>query len=750
MATRSKQHLLNSLSGGSTMHGWDVIIALDGKQLNKTLQQDYLIRLVNGNGLGAYSGDFDIPTTDISNHFGNVTLGPVQFDFSSAALSARVADVRLAVTGGAHVQLKSDNNIEKAISISVMGAWSNKELLLKWPMDVGLQTLELDLASCESPKLTWFSTVVEQERAGRAFLEWLNTFQHGEQVSTLSTFNYADNRLMKADKTYARLQPGGADQAALLVFAHFPETGMTSYPTSDTEFPYLIPGDEFSATAMFSRWLIHRAAMGDAAIRALDAGEFIDVYSSGETFQGIRATRGILPAGARSHTVEGFEFRHAAFELPAATGHKALEVTFLQDGALQEWQPQFQLPFEYRAADTQTWAPATASVTLNLRHEFHLTAGEEEAVEGHVYCPFGHTDEIKALTTVPEVPAEAMVQLKHFILLTTKRAILERWVNVLNSREPRTFLRGVKLAADSPVEEFDIALPFDQALFSKVHPAGATFGVVEHEYVVGAGKTVQLHAEPSPLGLKWTLQALKEEEVVGQSQINEDTGLYQAPSIDIFKGSFARLLAIATVPATGQKSTALITVLADEIALNPVIQQCPITSGASVELAAGVANAEGLTWSTPSHGTLEAIPGKPLSRLYKPGNSPVPNKAYVEVEISVSQGGQTGKAWVLVMQQGANALKVLPDGDVTEGKLQLKATVDGEDFTRDADWSFPLGDEGTIEGGLYASVAGIRRHFVLIHALLDYRDEGEGLWEGHIILPLPLETYPTVLQALAR
>jgi hypothetical protein len=234
MATRSKQQLLNSLSGGSTMHGWDVIIALDGKQLNKTLQQDYLIRLVNGDGLGAYSGDFGIPTTDISNHFGNVTLGPVQLDFSSAALSARLADVRLAVTGGAHVQLKSDNNIEKAISITVMGAWSSKELQLKWPMDVGLQTLQLNLASCETPKLTWFGTVVEQERAGRAFLEWLNTFQHGEQVSTLSTFDYADNRLMKADEMYARLQPGGADQAALLVFAHFPETGMTIFPTSDT------------------------------------------------------------------------------------------------------------------------------------------------------------------------------------------------------------------------------------------------------------------------------------------------------------------------------------------------------------------------------------------------------------------------------------------------------------------------------------------------------------------------------------
>jgi hypothetical protein len=181
-----------------------------------------------------------------------------------------------------------------------------------------------------------------------------------------------------------------------------------------------------------------------------------------------------------------------------------------------------------------------------------------------------------------------------------------------------------------------------------------------------------------------------------------------------------------------------------------VIQQCPITSGASVQITAGVANAEGLTWGTPSHGTLEVIPGKPLSRLYKPGASPVPDKAYLEVEISVSQGGQTGKAWVQVMQQGSNGVKVVPDGDVTEGKLQLKATVDGYDATREAVWSFPLGDEGEIQDGLYTSAALNRKHFVLIHALVDWRDIGEGLWEGHIILPLPLESHTTVLQALAR
>lgn len=747
MATRSKQQLLNSLSGGSTMHGWDVIIALDGKQLNKTLQQDYLMRLADNSGLGAYSGDFDIPTTDISNHFGNVTFGPVQLDFANAALGARLADVRLAVTGGTHVQLKSDNNIKKAISINVMGAWSSKELQLKWPMDVGLQSLELNLASCESPKLTWFSTVVEQERAGRALLEWLNTFQQGEQVSTLSRFNYANNSLMKADKMYARLQRGGTDQAALLVFAHFPETGTTTYPTTDTDFPYLIPGDEFSATAMFSRWLIHRAAMGDAAIRAVDDGDFIDVNSAGGTFQGIRATRGIMPARARSHTVDGFEFRHAAFDLPAATGPKALEVTFLQDGALQEWQPQFQLPFEYRAADTQAWVPVTATVTLDLRHEFHITAGEEEAVEGHVYCPYGHTDEIKALTTAPEITAEAVKQVKHFILHTTKRAILERWVNVLNSREPRTFLQDVKLAAESPVEELETALPFDQALFSRVRPAGATFSIVKQEYVVAAGKTIQLHADPSPVGLKWALQALPGGDVIGG--INIDSGLYTAPTANLFEGSFTRMLAVAT-DSNGHKNTAQITVLADVIALNPVIQQCPITTGASVELTAGVANAEGLTWSTPSHGSLEAIAGKPLSRLYKPGASPIPNQAFVEVEISVSQGGQTGKAWVLVMQQGSSGIKVVPDGEVTAGQLQLKATVDGYDATREAVWSFPLGDEGEIQDGLYKSAAKNRKHFVLIHALADWRDEGEGLWEGHIILPLPLESHPTVLQALAR
>lgn len=746
MAKRSLKTVVSSLSGESKMLGWDVIMALDGNQLNSTLQQDYLARLANGNGLKGYSGSFETPTTDVSHHLGEVMLGPVELQFAGAGLTDRRAAVRMGVTGGTHVQLKSDANIRKAVSVTVMGAWSNTELRLKWPMDVGLHALELDLAQTEDPVLTWFNSENEQRLAGESFKEWFQAQPNTERVSTLSTFNYADNQLMQASRLYARIQPGGEGEAALLVFGEFPQSGSNSYPGPESDFPYLIPDGQFSATAMFSRRLINRAAMGRAAMGLLVNGEFDFLYSQGGAFEAIRAKSGNLPAGARSFSGEGFEFEHAALDLPAMTDNKALQVSFQQDGALQTWQPQFQFAFQYRATGAGTWTPINANVSLDLKHEFHIDVGEDEPVEGYLYCPYGHTNELAGLTGVDAVPPEARSELKQFILHTVKRAVLERYFAVLSANEPKTFLQGVKLAGDSPVKEFEVALPFDQALFSEIHPAGATFSIVQQQPVVGVGKTLPLSTAPQPLGLQWALQPLPGDTVVGS--IHTNTGVYTAPAANQLEGSFARVLATAT-DSSGRKSTTLITVLADAIALNPLIQQCP--QNGEVLLTAGVASAQGLVWSTPAHGTLVTVPNAPLSRKYKPATQPIPGKAYVEVDVTVTQDGNTGKATVLVMQQGADGITVVPNltSQGAPGTLQLKATVEDYDATEDVVWSVRLGGAGSIDQkGLYTSAATSSEHFVLIHALADWGPEGT--YEGHIILPLPLAAHTSVLQALAR
>lgn len=744
MATRSLQNVLASLSGESKMHGWDVIMALDGKQLNHTLQQDYLARLVDGSGLGGFSGTFPVGTTDLSNHLGGVTLGPVELQFAGAGLTDSKAAVRMVVTGGTQVQLKSDNNIPKAISITVMGAWSNTELRLKWPMGVGSQALELDLALAEEPRLTWFSSENEQRTAGDAFKAWFEAQPNAEQVSTLSTFNYADNRLMQASRLYARIQPDGEGEAALLVFGEFPQSGSNSYPLPDSDFPYLIPDGRFSATAMFSRPLINRAAMGRAAMGLLVNGEFDFLYSQGGAFEAIRAKSGNLPAGARSFSGEGFEFEHAALDLPAMTAAEALHVSFQQDGALQTWRPQFQFPFQYRETGANTWTVLNANVSLHLKHEFHIDVGEDEPVEGYLYCPYGHTNELTGLTGVDAVPAEALGELKQFILHTVKRAMLERYFAVLSAYEPKTFLQGVKLAGDSPVQDLETALPFDQALFSRIRPAGAAFTIVEQQQVVGVGKTLPLSTDPQPVGIQWALQALPGGAVVGS--IHRNTGVYTAPVANQLEGTFARVLATAT--HDGARSITLITVLADEIALNPVIQQCP--QNETVVITAGVANATGLTWGTPTHGTLGPNGDDLSSKIYTPGAA-VPGRAYVEVEITVSQGNRTGKALVLVMQLGANALRVVPEGNLEPGAeaLQIKAWGGNpeRDLTELATWSIQQGGPGTIEKGLYESTTA-NAHFVLINASVD---GGDGdVRSGHIILPLPLAAHTSVLQALAR
>ena len=750
MAGRTVQSVTEALGDESHMHGWDVIIALDGLQLNNTLQQEYLARLAQGSGLEGFSGNIPIVESDITHYLGGITLGPAQVRFTQASLQDTTAAIGMAITGGTHVKLKNEFGHELALAINVVGAWSNAQLTMEWPMSVGQTQLDLDLASGNNALLTLFNTPVEQAAVGRLFMDWLGEQGIGTRSFMLTRFNYSANPLMHASELRARVQPKpDTDDAALLVFGHFPESGSTSFPGAG--FPYLIPdpigAQRFSATAMFSRPMIHRAAMGHAVMGLLAGGEFEYLQNEAGEFESIRAKNGALPGGAGSHAGERYAFTHPAFSLPSMVGPAALQVTFQTDGARQSWKPAFDFTFNYREKGAATGTQVTARVLLDLKHEFHIAAGDSTddypAVEGHLYCPYWHTHELVELTAVPEITPEALPEATQYILLTVKRAILERLFNVLNATEPKSFLAGIELAGQSPIQDFVTTLPFDQALFSEIQPAGADFTITPQEHVLGLGASETLTTVPERNGLTWALQALPGQGQVGQ--IDALTGRYTAPQTQAeLGGDFGRVLVTAS-DAQGRFSTGMITVLASVLAVNPIIQQC--RHNQTVVVSAGVDSTEGLAWGTPAHGALQPH-ADPLSRIYRPGlNSG--DGAYAVDEVTISQAGRAGKAFVLVMYEGAGAVAITPQPgkSTTPRQLQLKAEFNDRDLTERAVWTVLLGPGG-VEAGLYTSADQDTDHFVLIHALL--HSEIEGDYEGHIILPLPLASHTSVLQALAR
>lgn len=124
-------------------------------------------------------------------------------------------------------------------------------------------------------------------------------------------------------------------------------------------------------------------------------------------------------------------------------------------------------------------------------------------------------------------------------------------------------------------------------------------------------------------------------------------------------------------------------------------------------------------------------------------------KTYVLDEIEVSQGAQTQSAYVLVLQNEPGAtIKPIDNPDLPEGQIQLQVFVN--DRLQVGQWSLPLGGPGSIDAatGLYIQDFAAKERFVLITAAVDIPDWG--IFEGYIILPLPLSNFPSVLEALAN
>jgi hypothetical protein len=216
-------------------------------------------------------------------------------------------------------------------------------------------------------------------------------------------------------------------------------------------------------------------------------------------------------------------------------------------------------------------------------------------------------------------------------------------------------------------------------------------------------------------------------------------------------GSFNRLLVIASDQGSGERSVTLVTVQANAITINPLIQLCYY--GQKVELSAGQLDGSELSWSIK-----DPVPGESgrLEVSTEPGGdhtyvaSPrVANKTYVLDEIEVANSeGDTRSAYVMVLQREPGVVvKPVENPSLPPGQIQLQALVNGNVF--DAIWSLPLEGPGWIdEKGLYSDDMDAKERFVLIKALVDGGSFGE--FEGHLILPLPLTDFAAAIRALAE
>ncbi|MNL11290.1 hypothetical protein D3C87_1321210 [compost metagenome] len=243
--------------------------------------------------------------------------------------------------------------------------------------------------------------------------------------------------------------------------------------------------------------------------------------------------------------------------------------------------------------------------------------------------------------------------------------------------------------------------------------------------------------------MKWKVENLLEGPG-DPGTINADSGRYLAPAS--VQGGFTRVRVTATAPGTGYSSSALVTIVANDFSIHPLIQKCD--AGKAVELKTGQLGEGEIRWSIKNpvpgnSGELKPSTEAGGDQTYHAGEAD-DKKTYLleEIEAKNMRTNQTRSSYVLVFQKKPGISVKIVSTDIAKGEVQLEAVINGNIVA--AEWSMPLSGQGAVDqNGLYRSQTTSSR-FALVFAAFEVFPVGT--FEGHVILPLPLVEFPAYFE----
>ncbi|AVB20917.1 MULTISPECIES: hypothetical protein [Pseudomonas syringae group] len=758
MAGHSADSLLAWMQGSTQLRGWDAIVAIDSKAVNDLLAQTYQTGVGQGLAQPVPDGSITIPDTNISHYFSGLVLGPPALSFEHSSLESAPVAWRMSAVSGIHTVMENNygrDSILKMFSYDPSGAAGlrlDTQLTSQGPalaVDLGLsENVELDFSG---------SSPAEQRQAGKFVQAWLLDPANRQRVFTLGVFGDTGNPLLNVRRIDARTQLENADgvegRGALLLFTTLEHGATGGFPDNAADFRYLIPSDtgaDYSATAVFSSHALHRAALGHAVMQALQGPDFEFILPPEKPLGRMVALAGELQVASESYTTADFEFESTALSIPAVSTQKSLTIDFDYSEAMQSWSFPVTVDFRYKALNSTAWQSRNEAFNVNLQYALHLLPAEsgDQVMQGHFYAPYEHNQEVSPVAgRLDGVTDQEQQQINGFVAHTVKHSLTKALGRTLQTKGYDSVLSHFDLGDDQVLKGLTSGMPHDLAVFGKIDSAASTFRIVEQQALVVAGAQLQMTTLPARTGLVWSVE--NPPGSGGSPGKFEGQGIYHAPDAPAMTQAVQRVLVTASDPDTLQRSTTLVTVQADAVSINPLIQVC--NYGERVSLLAGAPGDGKLIWSIVDRvpgesGTLEADADGSGGQIYVAGPK-VTGKTYLLDEVAVSDGQHTRSAWVLVRQNSAAlTIEAVEDSTLGEGEIRLQARSIGN-IIPGVEWWKPDSMPGSFAGDVYKSDLNALDRFVVIFARLEDPDWGE-VYEGHVILPLPLNRSAEMVQKL--
>ncbi len=766
----------------NVMLGWDAIAAMDRSKVNSLLLQEYIHRFSANTYLPPVSGQVPTVVNEWMESIHEFLLDAPRLAFVNDDLGNSHATLTCVILGGTQLTLKKNVDTWGLVKLTRIDPLQGPKLTLDLSLDevAGLVDddgrVKLDLRHSDNFILTFAESAYERKLGGDFFKDLFNQLPDEKRIWTLGVIEVGSNASMRAESfklrtqtrplTEQELRAGNAGDGAILTFICM-EDGS---PGGDIpiEYRYLIPeyySKGYSATVLFAKERINKAVsivqtVADALSAVIENLKFEYVTDANGRVIKATAKSGSLTVPYSSEdlnpvTLDGKSVtprvvRHGA-SYSATGGLSPLTITLDGDrNALLTWKSEASgaVTLELLDSDYPVYVAATIfSFDVTCDYVF------SELSDDLVLKPTLNTDVLVGeMTFVATDGTTPVGDVRDVLIIITAIAvgrnqkdmvweIQSRLDEVLPTPLPvSAFIQeSIQLNFNRAIVSDILRAPGDIAAFGYVAPATTAFVISPQEHVMAVDSSIKFVTYPANMAVDWNAEKLHgaSEDAGG---ITTD-GKYYAPEALSMNEPFIRVRITATDKATDYHSSALVTVVASSVSLNPLIQVCD--AGSSVELAAGVLGTDEVSVSirNPVEGESgellpSALPDGDYTYVAIPAGEQI-NKTYVLDEVVLSTQPFSASAWVLV-QLKAPFLTVQATVEEQQGtqikSVRLQAFANGT--AKDALWSRPLGGPGEMNGSVYIAAEQTDKHFVLIVASIEHPQLGT--LQGHIILPLPL------------
>lgn len=786
MSGNSLASLLAWMKVESRMMKWGLVVALERRKTNLIVLQEYIKRFSDSSYLPPITGEIALSENKAMGFIHDFVMDVPVLSFENANLNDSRAMLTMSVVGGNHLTFERKSDGWKTFRVDEIDPLQGPKLHLdlyfnKVPGDVDEDgRVKLDLRESDNFRLTFAKTPTDQRLGGDFFKELFCKLPNEKRIYTLGKIERGTNDLMHPQSFELRTQASGDaardpksseyGDGAVLAFVRMEGRMGGDFPGES--YKYLIPDDQgkdYSATVLFDYGRIMAAPILAATSSLLQTDRFNPVFNqNGDLEKADYASGGLAVAAYESfHTLTLPDGTHLlnmlVSTLPVvfiADDSRRLSVSVLGNKISVAWKSSALVEFTFSIEGKEPGSfMAQLGFELLVEYEVVQVGDGKELQQTKVdFVPdvsfVPPTDDvgsdefwlrIVAILLSMLAPSYAIKQ----ILVTVKEMLVERLT-------PETSMTTaiqeiIKLNFGQAIQGNEVYAPHDVAFFGRINPQQTSFLINPMQPIIKAGGSQQFTTTPVVSGVQWKVENLVEGPG-NPGTINSSSGVYQAPAASAIKGRFTRVRVTATAPGSGYYSSALVTVVVNELTVHPLIEKCDLDT--TVELSAGALGEGQLKWDVKN-----PVPGE--SGEVRPSVEPkgdhtyhhgpkVKGKTYVidEIEVKNLSTGATRSVHVLALQKDPLLVVKIDRIDAQKGEVQLTAFFD-EEPKETVDWYLPLGGPGSIDAnGLYRASATATERYVLIIAELSFAPTLK--FEGHLILPLPLVEFPQWPEVLSK